>query len=108
MKKILVSVAVALGGMLAASGASAHGPAWSVTIGSGGFGGVSIGMPMAYPAPVMVQPAPVYVAPRVAHAPPVYAPHVYPVPVVYAPPVRFAPPRAYHGHGHGRGHWRHY
>lgn len=110
MRRILISLVGALAGLLGSGAAHAHGPAWSVTIGSGGFGGVSIGLPG------------VVVAPRVVHGHPGAYPYArayvpapyYAAPVVYAPPVQVIPmhPRGHrhrhHDHHGPRGYWRGY
>jgi hypothetical protein len=103
------ALAVAALGLAAAGGAQAKDVYWSVGIDAAP--GVSVGVGNS--RPVIVQPAPVYVAPP----PVVYAP---PPQVVYAPPPQVVYPgyyaarpvvvqgpvyRAYGGHHHGH-HWR--
>ena len=111
MRRILLSASLACAALFSAGTAFAQGPAWSVTVGSGGFGGVAIGMPAPIYAPPVMYAPPVSYAPR-----PVYAPAVvYPPRVVYAPPpqVVYAPQPYYdgwrgqrHGHRHHHDHWR--
>lgn len=124
MRTPFASLILALGAMLGAGTAMAHGPAWSVSIGPGGYAGVSVGFaapvhpPAVIPYGQIAYPAPVYVAPRVVYSPPVYAMAPRPM-AVHAPPVRVVVPPPYgyahghaggygHRHGHGHGGWRHY
>jgi len=104
------ALAVAALGLAAAGGAQARDVYWSVGIDAAP--GVSVGVGNS--RPVIVQPAPVYVAPPpVVYAPPpqvVYAPApqvVYPAGYLAARPVIVQGPvyRAYGGHYHGQ-HWR--
>lgn len=107
MRKYILSAAAGLA-MLAGSLTAAH------------AGGVSFGISVGVPFPVVVAPAPVYY-PAPAYYPP--PPPVYYAPrVVYAPPVYYAPRPVFVGHGHWhhghrghrgddghrghRGHWR--
>ncbi len=96
MRKLLVSLAAGVAGLLGSAAANAHGPAWSVTIGTGGIGAVSIGVPGAYVQPQVIHGYPAPYSPARVYAPPAY----YAAPVVYAPPVHVIPvyPRAHH-HG---------
>jgi hypothetical protein len=107
MNKTCASLLLGLIGAFGAGSALAHGPAWSVTLGPGGFAGFSVGLPVPVYAPIHVAPRvvhapPVYAAP--VYAPPVYAPPVY-APPVYAAPVTYGPAPVYHG-GYGHGYHR--
>ena len=86
MRKSIVSLLVA-GGLAVASGTAAA--------------RVDVGISLGFPAPVYVQPAPVYYPRPVYAAPPVY---YAPPPVYYNEPVYYyGPPRYYRHHRH---HWR--
>ena len=102
MKKTCIALFFGLVGALGSGGAFAHGPGWSVALGSGGVVGFSVGVP----APVY---APVHVAPRVVYAPPIYAAPVH-APPVYVAPGAYGPAPVHYGgyhHGYHRHHGAH-